>query len=146
MSDFDGEAEKAVPGRSRPDDAFREAMTGVQTRCNQLKATIDSHDLEGVARVVDGAVDFWLGGYAACRRLIASSRPESPYVYAARELLETLYMKLLEVLALASRTIEVPWLQSRLAQARAKLAAAMREPLIPEMEAATAGSSPGVTS
>jgi hypothetical protein len=146
MSDFDSETEKTVPGRSRSDVAFREAMTGVQTRCNQLKATIDSHDLEGVARTVDSAVDFWLGGQVACRRLIASSRAASPYVCAARELIETLYVKLLEFLTLATTTIEVPWLHGRLAQARAKLVAAMREPLSPEAEASTAGSSSGATS
>ena len=129
MNDHDDKTEKALP-RAEPDIAFRQAMAGVRTRCAQLTTLIGDHDFEGVEYTARNAADIWLAGRAACRRLIARGKESSPYVDAARRLLEANYIALLELLTRARTTIDVPQMRRALEEVRATLATAMAQPLV----------------
>ena len=136
MSDFDDKAERTSPGRADPSVAFRQAMTGVQARCAQMARSIDNHDFENAEYMARNASNFWLAGRVACRRLVASRNGASPYIDAARQLLEANYMRLMELLVRAAQTIEVPRLHGALAEIRDTLVAAMAQPLNEDKETA----------
>lgn len=110
-------------------EAFTQAMTGVTTRCRQLAAAINAHDFEGVMSLARIATTMWLAGRAACRRLTECNRNRSPYIEAARALLEKNYMDLLVMFAQAATTIAVPRMTRLLAELRETLRRAMADPL-----------------
>lgn len=72
----------------------------------------------------------WLAGRAACRRLIEGMKEMSPYALAARTVLETNYIALLELFAHAAKTIAVPGMRRKLEQARATMMAANEQALL----------------
>lgn len=130
MTNDDANSAPLVPSPPQAASAaFTQAMTGVATRRQQLAAAISDHDFEGVMSLARIATDLWLAGRAACRRLAERNRNRSPYIEAARALLEKNYMDLLETFAQATRTIAVPRMARLLAELRATLMRVMAEPL-----------------
>jgi hypothetical protein len=130
MNDSDLKRKDASPKRAEPNEAFRQAMIGVETRCRDLATAIENHDFEAVEYIAREAMNMWLTGRVACRRFIERAKESSPYADAARSLLEENYMTLLELFACAAKTIEVPRMQRVLHELRGTLMAAMARPLL----------------
>jgi hypothetical protein len=80
-----------------------------------------------VTYLAHNAVNLWLAGRVAYRRIVEHSKEASPIGDAARSLLEANYMALLEQFARATTTIAVPRMQTRLRDLRETLAAAMAQ-------------------
>jgi hypothetical protein len=73
-------------------------MVGVETRCGDLTALLDSDDLQRVAHVARSAVNQWLAGRSAYRRLVERDRDASPHVVAARQRLDATHLVLVDLL------------------------------------------------
>jgi hypothetical protein len=128
MSDFDGDSERTSPGRAAPDIAFRQAMAGVMARCDHLTTLLDNRDFGQVEYTMHNAVNLWLTGRAACRRLV--ERKEAPrHVGDARQLLESSYMALLDLLKRAHTLIDKHETRNALDDLRITLVGAMTQPL-----------------
>jgi len=112
-----------------PNDAFTQAMSGVKTRCQHLATAINDHDFEGVMSLAQSATNMWLAGRAACRRLAKRNKLRSPYIEAARLLLEQNYIAILKMFVHATTLIAVPRMARVLADMRGTLMQAMAEPL-----------------
>lgn len=127
----DGEDFRADPAGAvaTPSVAFNQAMAAVWQRGEELHAKIRSLDYEGVVRAARSAVNLWLAGRVALRRLLARTRDLTPYGNVARSLLEERYMALLVLFEHAARMIEVPALIAVLQDLRGILASAIAEPL-----------------
>ncbi len=124
-----------APSRAGANRAFTMAMTGVRTRCGQLKVAISNHDLDNVQHFAQAGANLWLTGRSACRRLLQGMPSSSPYAEFARQLLEQEYMSLLEVLRQATGMFDVPRVRRTLLDLRETLRVAMARPLV---ESATA--------
>jgi hypothetical protein len=127
MSDF--EAEQTTPGRAAPSVAFDRAMAGVDTRCSDLTAVLDSGDLDRVEHVVRSAVNLWLTGRSAYRRLVERERSTSPHVTAARQCLNAAYVRLLDVLGHAYARAGDHTTRSHLDDVRIELITAAAQPI-----------------
>lgn len=124
MSDLDDDSEETSPGRTAPDIAFRQAMAGVMMRCGQLTTLLDNRDFGQVVYTVHNAVNLWLAGHAACRRLV--ERKEAlHHVEDAQQLLESNYAALLDILKLTHTLIEAHETRSALDDLRITLVGAM---------------------
>jgi len=129
VDDIEIKPDNTLPSRAEPNVAFRQTMTAVQTRYGQLETLIENHDFESVEYTARNAANIFLAGRAACRRLIERGKESSPYIDAARRLLEENYMALLELFARATKTIAVPRTRKVLQELRATLMSAMARPL-----------------
>lgn len=116
--------------KTEPRAAFRHEITIVELRRSQCASAIDDHDFEAVQHIAEDVAMHWLAGRYACGRLIEGLKDTSPYALAARAVLEKNYMALLELFALAAKTIAVPGMRQRLERARATLIAANEGPLL----------------
>lgn len=133
MSDFD--QEKITPGRATPSVAFRRAMTDVETRCNDLATLLDNHDFGQLEHTVRSAANLWLAGRAAYRRLVERDTEANPDVGAARQLLESTYLTLLNLLKRAHTLIDGHPARSMLDDVRITLVTAMAQPVSDAAEA-----------
>jgi hypothetical protein len=103
MSDF--EPKPTTPGRAAPSIAFDRAMTGVDTRCSHLTTLLDMCDLDPVAHVARSAVNLWLTGRSAHRRLVEHDPANNPEVEEARQRLDTASSQLLDVMKRAHKLL-----------------------------------------
>jgi hypothetical protein len=127
MSDF--EPEQTTPGRAAPSVAFDRAMAGVDTRCNDLTAVLDSGDLGHVEHAARSAVNLWLTGRSACRRIVERERPNSQQVAVARQRLNTAYARLLDLLGRAYACAGDHTTRSQLDDVRIELVTAAAQPI-----------------
>lgn len=104
-------------------------MTDVETRCNDLVTLLDNHDFGQVEHTVRSAANLWLAGRAAYRRLVERDTEASPDVGAARQLLESTYLTLLNLLKRAHTLIDEHPTRSMLDDVRITLITAMAQPL-----------------
>lgn len=101
-------SEPTTPGRATPSIAFDRAMEGVNTRCSHLTALLDQGDLDRGEHVARSAVNVWLAGSAAYRRLVRHDEALATIteVKATRERLDVTYLRLLEVMKHAYALLE----------------------------------------
>jgi hypothetical protein len=98
--------EPMAPGRATPSIAFDRAMAGVDTRCSQLTTLLDLGDLDRVEYVARSAVNVWLAGSAAYRRLVQHHGPTIAEVKATRQRLDVMYLQQLDVMKRAYALLE----------------------------------------
>jgi hypothetical protein len=79
------------------------AMEGGNTRCIHLAALLDLGDLDRGEHVARSAVNGWLAGSAAYRRLV---RHDEATITEVRERLGVMYLRLLEVMKRAYAVLE----------------------------------------
>lgn len=127
MSDLDNDP--PAPGRAAPSVAFDRAMTGVETRCNHATMLLDMQDLARVEYVVRSATNLWLTGRAAYRRLVERDSATSSAAREARQRLDSMYVRLLEVLRRAHTLIHDHATRSKLDDARIELVTAAAQPI-----------------
>jgi hypothetical protein len=96
-------SEPTTAGRATPSIAFDRAMEGVNTRCIHLTALLDLGDLDRGEHVARSAVNVWLAGSAAYRRLV---RHDEATIAEVRERLDVMYLRLLEVMKRAYAVLE----------------------------------------
>jgi hypothetical protein len=94
------------PGRATPSIAFERAMTCVDTRCRQLTILLDLGDLDSVEPVARSAVNLWLAGSSAYRRLARHDEPTVTEVKSIRQRLDAMYLRLLNGLKRACSLLE----------------------------------------
>lgn len=99
-------SEPMEPGRATPSVAFDRAMAGVNTRCSHLTTLLDLGDLDRVEHVARSAVNVWLAGRAAFRRLARNDAATIAEVNATRERLDAMYLELLDVMKRAYALLE----------------------------------------
>ncbi len=128
MSELDGDNKQTPPGRASPDVAFRRAMDGISTRCSDLAAMLDKGDFEQVVHMAQSAVNLWLTARVACRRLDVLGAASNS-VGDARQLLESGYTTLLDVLKRAYTLIDRHEIKSTLDNLRITLVGAMTQTL-----------------
>jgi hypothetical protein len=110
--------------RPEPRAAFDLAMETLHRRRERLAASIHHGDVEDVEQTARNAVNVWLAGRAALRRLVEKVDATIPHLAAARGLLEASRRALLEVLALAATTLAGERLHRSLTEVRAILVSA----------------------
>jgi hypothetical protein len=98
-------SEPTTPGRATSSIAFDRAMAGVNTRCSHLTTLLDLGDLDRGEHVARSAVNVWLAGSAAYRRLVQHEATIAE-VQATRERLDATYFQLLEVMKRAYALLE----------------------------------------
>jgi hypothetical protein len=99
-------ATPTTPGRATPSIAFERAMVSVDTRCRQLTILLDLGDLDSVEPVARSAVNLWLAGSSAYRRLARQDEPTVTEVKAIRQRLDAMYLRLLDGLKRACSLLE----------------------------------------
>lgn len=124
MGDF--ESEPTPAGRATASVAFARAVAGVDSRCAQLTARLDTNDLDHVVHVARSAMNLWLTARAACRRL--ASREPPPSVKAARRCLAAAHARLLSAIARAADLVPASALGGDLESIRRELAEASARP------------------
>lgn len=113
--------------RPEPRAAFDFAMEALQRRHERLAASIDHQDVADFGETARNAVNVWLAGRAALRRLAEKAEKAEgtiAYLNAARSLLEASRRALLDVLELAAATLAVERLRRPLEELRATLLSA----------------------
>lgn len=98
--------EPTAQGRATPSIAFDRAMAGVDTRCSHLTTLLDLGDLDHVEHVARSAVNVWLAGSAAYRRLARNDRSTVAEVEATRQRLDAMCRELLAVMTRACGPLE----------------------------------------
>jgi len=98
-------SEPTTPGRATPSIAFDRAMEGVVTRCSHLTALLDLGDLDRGEDAARSAVNVWLAGSAAYRRLVRHEATIAELT-ATRERLDVTYLRLLGVMKRAYAVLE----------------------------------------
>lgn len=98
--------EPTTSGRATPSIAFDRAMVGVNTRCSHLTTLLDLGDLDSVEHVARSAVNVWLAGSAAYRRLARHDEPTIAEVKATRQRLGAMYLQLLDGMKRACALLE----------------------------------------
>lgn len=121
--------EDATPGRAAPSIAFDRAMVGVDTRCSDLTILLDLGELDRMEHVARSAADLWLTGRSAYRRLAERDQPTSPHVVAARQRLESAYVRLLHVLKRAHTRAPDQTTRSQLDDVWIELVTAAAQPI-----------------
>jgi hypothetical protein len=81
-------------------------MEGVNTRCSHLTALLDLGDLDHVDQVARSAVNVWLAGSAAYRRLVRHDEPPIAEMKVTRQRLDAMYHALLDVMKRAYALLE----------------------------------------
>jgi hypothetical protein len=81
-------------------------MAGVNTRCSHLTTLLDLGDLDSVEHVARSAVNVWLAGSAAYRRLARHDEPTIAEVKATRQRLDAMYLQLLDGMKRACALLE----------------------------------------
>ena len=119
-----------VQHQSDPRAMFRHEIETVESLRGHCARAIDDHDFEAVQHIADDAATHWLDGRSACRRLLEGMKETSPLALAARTVLETNYMALLDLFAHAAKTIDVPSMRQRLERARAAIMTANEQALV----------------
>jgi hypothetical protein len=99
-------SEQTTAGRATPSIAFDRAMKGVNTRCSHLTALLELGDLDRGEHVARSAVNVWLAGSAAYRRLVRHDEATIAELKTTRERLDATYLQLLEVMKRAYALLE----------------------------------------
>jgi hypothetical protein len=107
-------------------------MVTVQGYARELAIGIADGDSRRIEELARASTDIWLAGRSAYRRLLETSKIVSPYMDAARILLEENYMTLLGLFSRAARAMEGPGLRKVIHELRGTLTAAMAVPLLDE--------------
>jgi hypothetical protein len=82
-------------------------MVGVNARCSDLATLLDLGDLDSVEQVARSAVNLWLAGSAAYRRLARHDEPTIAVVKATRQRLDAVYLELLDGMKRACAMLEM---------------------------------------
>jgi hypothetical protein len=123
--------------RPEPHAAFIVAIETLVRRRDRLAISIQRHDAEDVERTARNAVNVWLAGRAALRRLGERADDWRQHLDGARCLLDGHHRALLDVFELAAITIPTDQLHLVLGELRGVLTAAK------ESSADVAPSKPG---
>lgn len=132
-------SEPTAPGRATPSIAFDRAMEGVNTRCSHLTTLLDLGDFDHVEHVARSAVNVWLAGSAAYRRLIGHDEPTIAEVKATRQRLNAMYLQLLDVMKRGYALLEWHPLRNTFDDLRMQLVTAAAQL---DSDAATRGKAP----
>jgi len=123
------DANSAPPGRAAPGIAFDRAMAAVDLRCNHLTILLNGGNVERIEQVLRSAVNLWLTGRSALRRLVECSRAQGPQVTAAHQRLDSSYLLLLRILGCAQTEASDLSTRSQLEDMRVDLVAAAAKPI-----------------
>jgi hypothetical protein len=114
--------ESTTPGRATPSIAFDRAMAGADTRCSHLTTLLELGDFDRVEHVARSAVNIWLAGCAAYRRLV--QHDEATEVKVTRERLDAMCLQLLDVMKRAYARLEVHPIRNTINDLRMQLVTA----------------------
>jgi len=125
----DSEPEQTKPGRAAPGVAFDRAMAGIDTRCSHMATLLEIGDLQRIAHVSRSAVNLWLTGRSAYRRLVEGGRSATPHATAAPRRLDAAYLVLLQLLKRAHAQAPDHATRSWLDDAQADLITVAAQPI-----------------